>query len=89
MHLIDANDKRNRLYVSQEVFDCMQRIPPIDPESLRPQGEWKFLRQRFQDGGYWDEYGCSECDHVKVVRIGGWLSNCCPNCGAYMKGGTP
>ena len=37
MHLIDANDKRNRLYVSQEVFDCMQRIPPIDPESLRPQ----------------------------------------------------
>lgn len=37
MHLIDANDKRNRLYVSQEVLDCMQRIPSIDPESLRPQ----------------------------------------------------
>lgn len=34
MHLIDASDPNNRLYVSQEVFDCMQRIPPIDPESL-------------------------------------------------------
>lgn len=38
MHLIDASNPKNRLYVSQEVIDCMQRIPPIDPESLRPQG---------------------------------------------------
>lgn len=40
MHLIDVNNPRNQHYVSQEVIESMQRIPPIDPESLRPQGEW-------------------------------------------------
>ena len=95
MHLIDASDKRNMLYVSQEVFDCMQRIPPIDPESLRPQGEWidlygnKYANHR---------YVCSRCredalykfvtdalGHERSVQA---LSDSCPHCGAKMKGGT-
>lgn len=54
-------------------------------DSLRPHGEWQHLNQRFQDGGYYDEYGCSKCDHVKTIRIGGWLPNFCPNCGADMR----
>lgn len=63
MHLIDASDPKNRLYVSQEVFDCMQRIPPIDPESLRPQGErffW-FGMAAWQCEGVFAVYGNVQC----------------------------
>lgn len=61
MRLIDASDKRNMLYVSQEVFDCMQRIPPIDPESLRPQGHWIGEADGYADGELvYDVWYCSE-----------------------------
>lgn len=80
MHLIDANDKKNQLYVSQEVLDCMQRIPPIDPESLRPQGEW--IYKKYEDEDIWLYY-CSECDTPNANK-----RNYCSNCGAKMKGET-
>lgn len=104
MRPIDASDKRNRLYVSQEVFDCMQRIPPIDPESLRPQGEWVWKHRHH--GGFHrytgvDEFGNThtitvderyECDEPYCPNCGKWnesiFLNYCPNCGAKMKGGT-
>lgn len=53
MHLIDASNPTNRLYVSQEVFECMQRIPPIDPESkpleafLHPIDSYKGLKAKY------------------------------------------
>ena len=93
VRLIDASDKRNLLYVSQEVFDCMQRIPPIDPESLRVQGEWIDL----YGGKYANHrYACTRCgadalykfevDALGQEKAVQALSDSCPNCGAYMKG---
>ena len=100
MHLIDASDKRNMLYVSQEVFDCMQRIPPIDPESLIQYHvaelsrtfHYRVVKDEPKKHGEWKYfYGnrgqCSVCGVVvsSTVRNNG---NYCPNCGAKMKGGT-
>lgn len=56
-------------------YDCGRRS--IDPESLRPQGEWKHF--------YGNRGQCSVCGVVvsSTVRNNG---SYCPNCGAYMKG---
>lgn len=89
MHLIDASDPKNRLYVSQEVFDYMQRIPPIDPESLRPQGKWIGEADGYADGELvYDAWYCSECNHCidDGTDNPDLLPNYCPNCGVFMKG---
>lgn len=89
MRLIDASDKRNMLYVSQEVFDCMQHIPPIDPERLRPQGCWIGEADGYADGELvYDVWYCSECNYCidDGTDDPDLLPNYCPNCGAKMKG---
>lgn len=67
--------------------------PVIDPESLRPQGEWKDI----YGGKYANRrFACTNCGeyalytfkvdalgHENVVQA---LSKSCPNCGARMKG---
>lgn len=64
-----------------------EEAPTIDPESLRPQGEWIDK----PTGAYrrWQSW-CSHCG--KHSGIGGIESNrhksYCPNCGAKMKGGA-
>lgn len=76
-----------------KAFRCMENAPTIDPESLRPQGEWIDL----YGGEYANHrYACSACGidalykfevdalgHEKAVQA---LSESCPNCGAKMKG---
>lgn len=91
MHLIDASNPTNRLYVSQEVFDCMQRIPPIDPESLRPLGVWVGEADGYADGELvYDVWYCSDCNYCidDGTDDPTLLPNYCPNCGAKMKGGA-
>lgn len=60
--------------------------PVIDPESLRPQGEW-VEREDWSVADVY--YTCSVCEE-DFVTIDGTpadnLWNYCPNCGARMKG---
>ena len=60
--------------------------PTIDPESLRPQGEWMVTyytttskRGRVIANA---KYVCPKCEHSNGRK----RSNYCPNCGAKMKG---
>lgn len=62
-----------------DLRDILDDAPTIDPESLRPQGEWLV-----QDIGR-TKFSCSHC---KARNYAGH-ENYCPNCGAKMKGGTP
>lgn len=78
---------------AHKITDRIKAAPAIDPESLRPQGEWIDI----YGGKYANpRYACSACgekalykfeadalDHVKAVQA---LSKSCPNCGAKMKG---
>ena len=73
--------------VKGEFYSCKPDIfaetyedATIDPESLRPQGEWSV--------GYYNYEGvyvrdCSYCGYAHDD-----LSPYCPSCGAKMKGGT-
>lgn len=67
----------------RKALRCMEQTPTIDPESLRPKGQWVY-----DDGNL--EWACSEClraAHVNLGAISGYiLSDFCPNCGAKMEG---
>lgn len=64
------------------VFEEIEEAPTIDPEELRPKGEWK----RVEDSEcYW--YECSECGEPPLKHYKyDCLSNYCPNCGLKMEG---
>lgn len=66
----------------------LRKLPTIDPESLRPTGEWINLTKCANEGVY-----CSVCrkkvykaDYAWAVKKNKVRSNFCPNCGAKMKG---
>lgn len=61
----------------------VKKAPTIAPESLRPQGEWKHKKHKIFGNTY--EYVCSVCGCDYALAEYDY----CPNCGAYMKGGTP
>lgn len=88
MRPIDADEllKKKRemeLCFAVTVWD-IEDAPTIDPESLRPTGEWIFKHNPITDPkGYFIRIVCSECNlHT------GQKSNYCPNCGAKMKEAT-
>ncbi len=58
-------------------------LPAADVEPVR-HARWVFRTQRFRNGGFWSEYGCSECIHGEEVPIGSRLPNYCPKCGGKM-----
>lgn len=60
----------------------VKEAPTIDPESLRPQGEWVETDYK----PYWYTK-CSLCGH-RIMLADKSHHNYCPNCGAKMKGGT-
>lgn len=79
-HNLPAKDKAR----VDEITHCIAEImnaPTIDPESLRPQGEWFVLGQ---------DVFCTNCDCESGYNAFGAsaFSNFCPNCGAKMKGGA-
>ena len=58
----------------------VKRVPTIDPESLRPQGEWEHKKHKIFGNTY--EYVCSVCGCDYALAEYDY----CPNCGAKMKG---
>lgn len=61
-------------------------IPTIDPESLRPQGMWKYI------AGSEEEWKGTHCKEIYVIPPGCHPAvDCgmiyCMNCGAKMNGG--
>lgn len=74
-----------------DLRDILDDAPTIDPESLRPQGEWECEHET------WGKMQCSVCKKEALLEkangdIGQIFlyvtSSYCPNCGAKMKGGN-
>lgn len=79
MRLIDADALKDKILFGAfgmyyDAYD-VQEMPTIDPESLRPKGQWVWC----ENGGY----HCPAC----YKRFGVVFdNNYCPNCGADMRG---
>ena len=56
----------------------IEAAPTIDPEELRPKGEWIEREHRDERGDY-VLFHCSRCDEPNARK-----KNYCPNCGAKM-----
>ena len=66
----------------------IDRMPTIDPESLRPRGTWEGTADGYADGELvYDTWTCSECGYTVDTDDPDDLTNYCPNCGAKMEGG--
>ena len=92
VRLIDANVFIKDLTAMKSAYDAialdgmvkaLKEAPTIDPESLRPHGEW------IDEGTYvTTAYGtlrvcrCSWCRCEITIDD---YDNCCPNCGAIME----
>lgn len=81
--LILPEDEKDKQAI-ETCIAVLEDAPTIDPESLRPQGEWVDHMVR--------DWRCSLCgDKIQKVRVvDGYCyddsPNYCPNCGARMKG---
>ena len=68
---------------------AVEDAPTIDPESLRPKGNWDGEADGYADGELvYDVWYCSECNHCidDGTDDPDMLPNFCPNCGADMRG---
>ena len=67
----------------ENVVCDVKAMPTIDPESLRPQGEW--INWGKSGTPTYENYGtCSVCHEDAEIYTE--HRNYCPNCGAKMKG---
>ena len=64
---------------ANKIIDRINAAPTINPESLRPKGEWKVYL-----GG--KELMCTACQATFWDEDGNGGSDFCPNCGADMRG---
>lgn len=62
----------------ETIIEDVEVFPAIDPESLRPQGEWVKIGV--------DEFLCSKCNVIYEYPASKCEYRYCPNCGAKMKG---
>lgn len=66
----------------------IDRMPTIDPESLRPRGTWEGTADGYADGELvYDTWTCSECGYTVDTDNTDELTRFCPNCGAKMEVG--
>lgn len=64
----------------------IDRMPTIDPESLRPRGTWEGMADGYADGELvYDTWTCSECGYSVDTDDPDDLTEFCPNCGAKME----
>lgn len=70
-----------------EAKKTVENAPTIDPEELRPKGEW--VHREYDESDDSDEYYyCSECHTIALAEFGRYTyvrSDYCPNCGAKME----
>lgn len=59
-------------------ISCVLACPTIDPEELRPKGEW--IKTEYTPNFYCK---CSVCGRMMPI---GEKTNYCPHCGAKMRG---
>ena len=96
MRPIDADALKEQAYESREwshgghpfvvEVDDIDDAPTIDPDDLRPKGEW-IEQEDFNLDTYYD---CSVCGESFCLIDGSPTDNLfkfCPNCGAKMGGG--
>ena len=97
MRLIDADAlKRTKITLedgcsivdaARAIIRAVELAPTIDPESLRPKGEWIGEANGYADGELvYDVWYCSECNLDIGTDEPDLLPNFCPNCGADMRG---
>jgi len=71
----------------------VEEAPTINPEILRPRGEWKKGQKQkaYFDNelNSWDDYPeiCTNCGY-DATEYGAGVGNYCPNCGAKMENET-
>ena len=66
----------------------IDKMPTIDPESLRPRGTWEGTADGYANGELvYDTWACSECGYTVDTDDPDDLTKFCPNCGAKMEGG--
>ena len=85
MRLIDADafkmEDFRRCLDCDSIIQVIKTAPIIDPESLRPQGEWIYhIDDLFPAEGTQE---CSNCHQEEKISL--CNENYCPNCGAKMK----
>lgn len=62
-----------------KAFRCMENTPTIDPESLRPQGEWEWREE-------WEtHHETRSCD---LISCGWYCTKCGIELGEYLTKGT-
>lgn len=65
----------------------VDECPTINPESLRPKGEWIEVKAKNFYGCMITAYECTNCKKHSVGQIAITMkSDFCPNCGADMRG---
>lgn len=72
---------------ANKITDRIKAAPTIDPESLRPKGEW--IGKQLDKFRMW-EAKCSKCGWTGIENYDAYVDpfdfNFCPNCGADMRG---
>ena len=92
VRLIDASNVMEAVFGAVELYDSeylaiqheIEKIPTIDPESLRPTAKWENEDDFYGDSIVWY---CSACKERFILHDGTPEENnykYCPSCGARM-----
>lgn len=65
-------------YKAEDVWDCIEKEPTIDPESLITHGRWDL--HHVGVGHYWECSVCHANPQIYITKD----TKYCPNCGAKM-----
>lgn len=75
-----SRDRTIHKHEHEHFLVMIEHTPTIDPESLRPQGEWIYhIDDLFPAEGTQE---CSNCHQEEKISL--CNENYCPNCGAKM-----
>lgn len=71
-----------------EIYEIVKNAPTINPDDLRPRGQWVGEGDGYADGELvFDVWYCSECNYCidDGTDDPDMLPNYCSNCGAKME----